>query len=281
MPRSAYPSACSSVRHAVGVPVGVLRGALLAAMAAVVVLGYGTAFAGGPTSVLIVSPEKGMTAAAYHSDEEYDLLMRALEAQPDADRGAPEDLILGPGGAWQLNVTWLIHDVAVWRVDRIVLDARKGVWINTQDTVDGGVVDIDRPGVWHRSSHPDELLALLGRWGMLDGIASVPVEAAPSEDAAARSDGANAPAHARAAPADDANATGSLNTTTTSASTVTVEGVLKAWWLVLPVLVVGLLGGAFGRPGAARLARLARARMARARLARARPADPHQELIDV
>lgn len=254
---------------------GVLFVTVLGAVAALVLLGSGTAHAGGPTSVLIVSPENGITASAYASDNEYQLLTRALEEEPDADRGAPVDRILGPGGVAQVNVTWLIHDISVWRVDRIVLDAEMGVWINTQISWNGGRVDLERPGMWHRSPHPEELLALLGRWGMLDGTASAPVDSTsqPADDAVAPAEGNTS---------GSSNASGSTNTSGrthapegtnpsgTSAPATAGGGDLDGWWPVLLAVVLGLVGGAFGRPVVDRLA--------------SRPAtrtpEPPQQLID-
>ncbi|MEQ4208970.1 hypothetical protein [Actinopolymorpha sp. B9G3] len=246
--------------HASTLPVRRGRGlvlALVGAMVGLLALGPGTAHAGGPTSVLVVSPQKGVTASAYHSDDEYALLSRALDESPVAQKGAPVDQVLGPGGS-QTNVTWLVHDISIWRLDRILVDTEEGVWINTREAWEGDAVDLDGAGVWHRSPDPEGLLALLGRWGMLDGTASVPVESVPqpADEAAAR---ANSPG------ARNENVNG-LNVPSSTRD----SGVLGMWWLALPALLLGALGGALGRPAASRLVRRAQARAFR----------PRQHLID-
>ena len=230
--------------------------AFVGAIAASVLAGAVPAAAGGPTSVLVASPQSHVTASAYTSDTEYATLARAVDESPDAEAGAP-DPVIGPGGT-QINVTWLMHDVWVWRVDRIVLDVEGGPWIYTQVEVDEPI-DFDKPGVWHRSPTPEELVALLERWGMTKE-APAKVEPLPvAGDDSSRSDTglADAAESAAAAPAaGDA-------------------GVRMDWWLAVPLLALGLTGGALAQPALARL----RAWVARTRdpAQRGRSA---QELID-
>jgi len=116
------------------------------------------AVAGGPTSVLLVSPTRGVAAALYTSDSAYGQLRDLLGENPSQDKDAP-DLRGGPGTD-ALNVTWMIHDVTVWRVDRVFVDAEGGPWIETVRTMDGES-PFESPGVVHRSSDPKELLGLL------------------------------------------------------------------------------------------------------------------------
>jgi hypothetical protein len=236
---------------------------LVFAVVALLALGPGTALAGGPTSVLVVSPEKGVTASAYASDAAYAVLMRALEPSPTADEGAPVGATLGPGGRSQVNVTWLIHDIRVWRVDRILLD-QTGVWINTRDTWKDDAVDLDGPGVWHLSPHPKELLLLLKSWGMLDGTAGVPADSTPPP---ADESGTSASV------AVEQQRGGSGPSAPSGAQDSAVGGVLGTsgrWWLALPILLLGALGGALGRPAASRVVRQARDRAGK----------PRQQLID-
>jgi hypothetical protein len=257
MPRTPHASPRRHSRRSCGVLI------LVFAVVAFLALGPGTALAGGPTSVLVVSPEKGVTASAYTSDAAYAVLMRALESNPTADEGAPVGVTLGPGDRSQVNVTWLIHDIRVWRVDRILLD-QAGVWINTRDTWKDDAVDLDGPGVWHLSPQPKELLLLLKSWGMLDGAASVPAGSAPQ---LADESGTSA----NVAVEQQRGGSGPSASSGTQDSAVGgVLGTSGRWWLALPILLLGVLGGALGRPAASRVVRRAGARAAR----------PRQRLID-
>jgi hypothetical protein len=122
-------------------------------------------WAGGPTSVLLVEPHKGRTASLYTTDADYQLLARLVGAsgggggervdQSEVDHSA------GPG----ITVTWLIHDVGVWRVDRIYLKAEGGPWISTQSSYDDSGAIWNAPAVWHTSTDGANLRALLEQLG--------------------------------------------------------------------------------------------------------------------
>jgi hypothetical protein len=122
------------------------------------------ASAGGPTSVLLVSPGRHATASLYTTDEAYTRLETLLGQNPTADKAGP-DLHGGPGSD-AINVTWLIHDVQIWRVDRIFTDAPQGPWIETVMLTEGGTA-FDKPGVRHRPSDGKELIALLSALRLL------------------------------------------------------------------------------------------------------------------
>src|SRR4051812_285463 len=79
------------------------------------------ASAGGPTSAILSAPDQGKTASLYYTDSEYDALANLVDAYGEtgsADQPGP-----GHEGGPVVSVTWLIHDVQPWRVDRIYLDA--------------------------------------------------------------------------------------------------------------------------------------------------------------
>ena len=80
----------------------------LAVASALMLWGASSAAAGGPTSVLVVSPESRETAALYYSDEEYGELERLLGAPGAGDRDQPPEADLR--AARQINVTWMAHD---------------------------------------------------------------------------------------------------------------------------------------------------------------------------
>ncbi|MFJ6574219.1 hypothetical protein ACIQNU_43195 [Streptomyces sp. NPDC091292] len=205
-----------------------------------VLLGAPTATAGGPTSVLVVSPESAQARAFYYSDREYDELMRLLgQAERDGEK-PPEDLKLGNAGR-QINVTWMAHDISPWRLDRVFPDQRgtDAVWIHTTQTMS----DIGE-GTWHRAKEPKELRTLVKKLGLMGkaspqgagGIFPEPATA-PEETAAPETEVSET-----AAPAPHASAA--------KAST----GPSENWWWSVPGLAAGALLALFLRPIALRAA---------------------------
>ncbi|NEE02659.1 hypothetical protein [Phytoactinopolyspora halotolerans] len=153
------PHLVRSSARAAGTLVLVLGAAMLTSM---------PAEAGGPTSVLISSPSTQTTASLYANSTQYEQLLDALGGTtPDADPQASEmaDAPVGPGSD-QINVTWLVHDVSVWRVDRIVLVDSGDIWIHTEESLSERLDVTGTDGVWHRSTDPDALRALLDELGI-------------------------------------------------------------------------------------------------------------------
>lgn len=164
-------------------------------LGASLVLTAGPTRAGGPTSALLVSPSTGQTAAVYYSDPEYDALSTALGGySPAAD---PDFAETPPGNSTYITVTWMIHDVSVWRIDRIFLGEPAdpaGPVIVTQvsDGSEGtgagmypGEAGTDS-GIWHRSGDPTALLKLLSTLGLIGPAQQQLVnEAAPAPAVAA------------------------------------------------------------------------------------------------
>ncbi|HET7477155.1 MAG TPA: hypothetical protein VFJ97_14195 [Dermatophilaceae bacterium] len=135
------------------------------------------ALAGGPTSVLMASPTTGHAAALYASDLDYQVLQDVLASGP----AVPEPPLSDQGTA--VTVTWLIHDVTVWRVDRVRLDGTS-VFAATQDSpkrVANGAGPVpDEPLVWRRLTHGSQLTELFRRHGLLDHAAASPAAASPA-----------------------------------------------------------------------------------------------------
>ncbi|MFD9908445.1 hypothetical protein [Streptomyces sp. NPDC059063] len=131
---------------------------LMTALAAVL-LGASGAAAGGPTSVLVVSPESARTASLYASHRQYEELESLLGAAEGGTRSQPPDL--GLATSRQVNVTWLIHDVRPWRVDRVYAKptapkrADRTIWIHTTTDMES------LTGRWHKAANPTALRALL------------------------------------------------------------------------------------------------------------------------
>jgi hypothetical protein len=176
------------------------------------------ASAGGPTSALLVVPGAGSTASLYASDDDYATLARLVGAS-DADGTAGRvdrsgtDHQVGAG----VTVTWLIHDVQVWRVDRIYPAAEGGPWISTQVAVGGTGSIWDSQVVWHTAADGPALAALLDRLGLgaassaASGPASGPASdaaAGPAAGSAAGPDTAPAPGRAAGASKDTASDSG-------------------------------------------------------------------------
>ena len=141
---------------------------LVAAVAALLpVVAAGPAAAGGPTSVLMSSPALGRTSSLYTADAGYEALADYVDAfEAGTGRaGKPTAHAIGD----EVTLTWLIHDVSVWRVDRVYADATGGPWIATQELL-GTSTDVwSAPVRWHRSDEPKALMALLAAHGLADG----------------------------------------------------------------------------------------------------------------
>ncbi|MFJ2948402.1 hypothetical protein ACIO8H_12275 [Streptomyces sp. NPDC087226] len=224
-------------------------GALAAGMA-LMVWGAAPASAGGPTSALVVSPESEETASVYYSDSEYGKLERLLgpvgkgtRARPPEDIRARERLI---------NVTWMVHDVTPWRVDRILMaEAGQDAWIHTAERFN------ETPnGLWHRATDPSDLYKLLYSMGVMgegtgtgsgSGIYPAPWETEQAEQA---EPAVAAPSETRAAPVKD-------------------DG--TDWWWAIPGVVAGAGLALVLGPQARRLPLLR---------GRERDSGPRQELLD-
>lgn len=131
----------------------------------------GPAAAGGPTSVLLVAPETGRTASLYTGQTDYEALAGYVGAfAPPLGRAATPapsqtEQDFGPS----VTLTWLIHDIQVWRVDRVYVGAGGVVRIATQSTDGGSVISLDNPPSWHTAARGKELAALLDRLGVGSG----------------------------------------------------------------------------------------------------------------
>ncbi|CAL9558487.1 hypothetical protein SUDANB176_04594 [Streptomyces sp. enrichment culture] len=232
-----------------------------AAALALMVWGASPASAGGPTSVLVVSPESGETASLHYSDEEYGELERLLGPPGRGTRDKPPEADLA--SVRLINVSWMLHDVTPWRVDRVFLgDVGGEVWIHTAARLTESA-----NGHWHRAEDPSDLHKLLyeldvpgetSGTGSFSDIPPVPWETQPAGSAGAgtsapgteQDSGTAAAAEERAAPApggDDAD-----------------------WWWAIPGAAAGAALALVLRPYAVRVPLMRR---------RGEP-GPRQELLD-
>jgi hypothetical protein len=97
-----------------------------------------------------------------------------------------------------VRLTWLVHDVSVWRTDGIYLTRSDGVWINTLTDLDPGRGNLfDQRGRWYRPKDDAALLAVLKSLGILTSSVAPPVDssprALPAEPAAAVASAAQLP----------------------------------------------------------------------------------------
>ncbi|MGW7363050.1 hypothetical protein ACWGI8_06360 [Streptomyces sp. NPDC054841] len=186
------------------------------------------ALAGGPTSVLISSPESGETAGLSYSNAEYDQLSALLGSGSSGETNRPPTLD-AMTGIRQINVTWMLHDVTPWRVDRVYpSDDGGAVWIHTTSNVPES-----HDGLWHKAAKPAELTALLKRLRVMgkksaEGVPGIPPQSSWETGGAA----AEQPGQA-AAPA----------------------GGPTDWWWAIPGFVAGAALGLALQPLAARLPR--------------------------
>lgn len=140
----------------------------LAVVLALMVWGAPFAAAGGPTSVLVASPRSGEATALSSVQKEYKLvqkeyklLERLLGPAHTGSRDQPSDA--GLSDARQINVTWMVHDMTPWRLDRVFpLPDTDTVWIHTAAHLPESV-----NGHWHRAEQPGRLRALLGKLGVM------------------------------------------------------------------------------------------------------------------
>ncbi len=137
------------------------------------------AAAGGPTSLLITSPQNQRTSSAYVGDARYQRLAgyvglnTAAGVNQSTSGESPPAGIDSNFGA-ETRLTWLIHDMSVWRVDRLYFTGDV-VWINTTTMTDWGSDDAGE-GVWHRTAEPAKLRAAVAETGVLRKPTSAPPE---------------------------------------------------------------------------------------------------------
>ncbi len=159
-----------------------IRAALaVVAMLAVALITAVPAAAGGPTSALLAVPGEGATASLYYTDPDYDALAGLVGVESGGigvgDPGTVDDSGRSHENGPGVTVTWLVHDVTPWRIDRIYVGGEGAPWISTQVGAETGSV-WDGPVVWHQPDNAVALVALLDRLGV----------GAAARDAAAKGD---------------------------------------------------------------------------------------------
>jgi hypothetical protein len=142
-----------------------------------------TAFAGGPTSVLMTNPESGRATALHIADSNYDRLYATVGEEVMGDLQPPSGL---SSGGEEVRLTWLIHDMRIWRIDRVHLTRDDGIWLETVTELTGKGDPLAQPTRWHRAENDQLLTALLANAGLL-GADSAPSDPSSPEVTAASS----------------------------------------------------------------------------------------------
>lgn len=196
-------------------------------MAALMVWGATTAVAGGPTSVVVNSPETKKAAMLAYSDKEYGRLQRLLD-EPVAGSWEKVPQNVSESGH-RLNVIWLAHDISPWRVESVhPIGSRPdgAVWIHTFTNVSE-----EPKSHWHLAKHPAELRSLLGELGVLG-------EGTGRDDTAQAADAGSAAVRVGSATSSQDGAGWSAN-----------------WWWAAPGAAAGAVLALMLRPFATRLTR--------------------------
>ncbi|MFF1920980.1 hypothetical protein ACFVW8_10465 [Streptomyces sp. NPDC058221] len=121
-----------------------------------------SASAGGPTSMLVTSPDTGRTTALPVTAKRFDELGRLLGPSGRGTMERPPSLDEAVGTR-QINITWMALDITPARVDRVFPgDSPDTVWIHTATEM-----PTTYRGYWHRAAKPKELIALFTDLGLL------------------------------------------------------------------------------------------------------------------
>lgn len=221
----------------------------LATAATIVVISTGNATAGGPTSVIIVNPSTGEASALYHDDADYQVLNDALAPAAGMSVEQPATLADGPGHS-AINITWLIHDVEVWRIDYVRIDL-KYVWVKTSTISWPAPYETD--GQWHVAADAEAVIGVLDRLGVLS-------------DELLEKGGwdVSGSGNAAAAPAGDGDAAAAAGAQQPMNS---APPMVPAWQWLAAAAASGLAVGATARPALAYLRR--------------RERGPRQQLLDL
>jgi hypothetical protein len=202
---------------------------VLTACVLVLLAPVGPASAGGPTSVLLSVPGEGRTASLYYTDAAYDELadlVGAFEGSGTTD-GSGRSHETGAG----VTLTWLIHDVTPWRVDRVYLQGDGAPWIASQ-VMEGDAESVwDSPVLWHQPAKGQDLTLLLNSLGV--GQTGTAAESASPVEPGVAVPASTQPASAAPTPTDDTSGNSARD---------------RAWWAL-----GGLAGGVLIAAGWTRL----------------------------
>lgn len=182
--------------------------------------------AGGPTSVLVTSPSRA-AAALYYTDVRYDDLERQITRSTEAEAPAKYT-----DHQQAYNLTWLVHDQLIWRVNRVHLIGQS-VYLETTMPERLGEPHGREVTTWRKVKDGDRLLRLLEE--VLGGATkdAAPVDIGSETDSDESTAGASASSTPAPPPPQSADGTTWFS--------------LTGWRWLLPGLAVGLLAGHLAR----------------------------------
>ncbi len=146
------------------------------------------AYAGGPTSVLMTNPSLGRASALHVANPDYDRLYAAVGEEVGTEQPPRRRL---DSTQEDVRLTWLIHDMRIWRIDRLYL-GYDGVWVETVTDPTGEGDVFAQPARWHRAHDDQALTALLASAGLLSAD-QAPSTAGNRDGAAHLTEAASAP----------------------------------------------------------------------------------------
>ena len=135
----------------------------LALVAGFFILCVPSAFAGGPTSVLLANYETGRSAAALNGSPAYAELQSILGDENPPRSSTPPGAVResGPG----VRLVWLIHDVNPWRIDNVHV-VGGDAWVETYLDPSGTDPYAGSP-IWHQPARGADLVTSLTALGVL------------------------------------------------------------------------------------------------------------------
>jgi hypothetical protein len=125
------------------------------------------AYAGGPTSVLLVDRVTGKASALYYEHPAYDQLSRSVEVADLAKASIHRPSTVSAAYDNHIMLTWLAHDVWVWRIDEVYITDDDGIWVSTQADLTGAGDIVEQTAHWHRPADDKALLAAISATGLL------------------------------------------------------------------------------------------------------------------
>lgn len=122
-----------------------------------------SASAGGPTSVLVTSPDTGHTTALPVTDRRFAELDHLLGPSGRGSTERPPSLDEAVGTR-QITIVWMALDLTPARADRVFPgDDPDTVWIHTATEM-----PTTYRGYWHRAAKPKDLVALFTDLGLME-----------------------------------------------------------------------------------------------------------------
>jgi hypothetical protein len=146
------------------------------------------AWAGGPTSVIMVNPGSGRAAALHTTDVRYDRLVDAVHAYDPPAGSTTRPASVTDCSGCEIRLTWLIHDMRIWRIDRVHLTPEDGIWLESVSDESGSTDPFEQTGTWQRPHDPTALHALLRSSGLTAADGGDPADDTSAAGAAGAAD---------------------------------------------------------------------------------------------